>query len=109
MANYQVKEVKSGVNEETFSQQTRLRTEDTDVKLACAEVRGGTEAAMTGESAEVAQDEWAVGTACYMCHACTNFGVHGKEGRPCAKGLSDLINRRHKVRKSAHAARRKSV
>jgi hypothetical protein len=51
-------------------------------------------------------DEWAVGSACYMCHTCTNFGVQGTEGRPCAKGLSDLIKRRSKVRMDAQVARR---
>jgi hypothetical protein len=48
-------------------------------------------------------DEWAVGSACYMCHTCTNFGVQGAEGRPCAKGLSDLIKRRSLARKNAKA------
>ena len=109
MANLQENEVMSGVNEGRFSQLPRIRPEEAAGDLACAEVMEGTGTALDDTSAETTQDEWAVGTACYMCHACTNFGVHGKEGRPCAKGLSDLINRRHKARKSAHAALRRGV
>jgi hypothetical protein len=57
-------------------------------------------------SADSTLDEWAVGSACYMCHTCTNFGVQGSEGRPCAKGLSDLIKRRSRVRMNIQASRR---
>ena len=64
------------------------------------------EEALSGTIAENALDEWAVGSACYMCHTCTNFGVQGAEGRPCAKGLSDLIKRRSKARMKVQAARR---
>ncbi len=54
--------------------------------------------------AEIALDEWAVGTACYMCHACTNFGVHGKEVRPCARGLNEIITRRQQARSLRRSA-----
>jgi hypothetical protein len=53
-------------------------------------------------------DEWAVGSACYMCHTCTNFGVQGEEGRPCAKGLSDLIKRRSRARLTMQVTRRET-
>lgn len=56
-------------------------------------------------STDSALDEWAVGSACYMCHSCTNFGVQGSEGRPCAKGLSDLIKRRSRARMNIQASR----
>ncbi len=42
---------------------------------------------------EVEVEEWAVETSCYLCYAqCVNFGVHGQGGgRPCAKGMADVI------------------
>jgi len=61
---------------------------------------------MTSSIVGSSLDEWAVGSACYMCHTCTNFGVQGTEGRPCAKGLSDLIKRRSKARMDAQVTRR---
>lgn len=51
------------------------------------------------------EEEWAVETACYLCYAqCVNFGVQGKGGRPCAKGVSDIIKQRHKLRLERKAA-----
>jgi len=106
--NIQVNEAAYGVDEDRFMPWPRLwREEDAD-DLTRTEA-GGPEAAAAGRLDELAHEEWAVGSACYMCHSCTNFGVHGKEGRPCAKGLSDLIKRRQKARLSAQAARRKGV
>jgi hypothetical protein len=97
--NTRVNEATYRIDEDRFSAWPRFWMEE----------GRGAEEATAGISDEIAHEEWAVGSACYMCHACTNFGVHGKEGRPCAKGLSDLINRRHKARLSAQAARRKGV
>ena len=98
MENIQVNEAAHGVDEDRFMPRPRLwREED------------GEEEVTAGRLDEFVHEEWAVGSACYMCHACTNFGVHGKEGRPCAKGLSDLIKRRQRARLSAQAARRTGV
>jgi hypothetical protein len=56
-------------------------------------------------AADAAEEEWAVETSCYLCYAqCVNFGVHGKGGRPCAKGVSDYINQRHRLRRDRRAA-----
>ena len=108
MENIQVDETEFRVDEDSFMPWPRVWKEEEADDLAHTEEGGGVES-MAGGSGEIAHDEWAVGTACYMCHACTNFGVHGKDGRPCAKGLSDLIKRRQKARLSAQAARRKGV
>jgi len=97
--NTKLNETAYGADEDRFSTWPRFRTEE----------GGGAEAAAAGRSEEIVHEEWAVGSACYMCHACTNFGVHGKDGRPCAKGLSDLIKRRQKARLGAQAARRKGA
>ena len=52
-----------------------------------------------GNSSDITQD---IGTACYLCHGqCGNFGVHGREGRPCARGVNEIINRRRRARKNA--------
>jgi len=38
-------------------------------------------------------------TACYLCHGqCSNFGVHGKSVRPCAKGVSSILARHRQAR-----------
>jgi hypothetical protein len=107
--NIQVNEAAYGVDEDRFMPWPRVWKEEEADGLADTEEGGGGEAATAGRPNEIAHEEWAVGSACYMCHSCTNFGVHGKEGRPCAKGLSDLIKRRQKARLSAQAARRKGV
>jgi hypothetical protein len=107
--NIQVNEAAYGVDENQFMPWPRLWREEEADDLTHSEEGGGAEALSAGSSDEIAHEEWAVGSACYMCHSCTNFGVHGKEGRPCAKGLSDLIKRRQKGRLSAQAARRKGV
>ena len=109
MEDIQVSETVYGADEERFMPWPRLwREEDAD-DLARTEEGGGVETVTAGRPDEIAHEEWAVGSACYMCHSCTNFGVHGKDGRPCAKGLSDLIKRRQKARLSAQAARRKGA
>ena len=107
MENIQVNETTYGVDEDRFMPWPRLWREEEADDLTCTEE--GREAEAAGGPDELAHEEWAVGSACYMCHSCTNFGVHGKDGRPCAKGLSDLIKRRQKARLSAQAARRKGV
>lgn len=67
-----------------------------------------TEAAMQ-EAARVAaeinldgyDDAPDVVTACYLCHGqCSNFGVHGKSVRPCAKGVSSILARHRQARLS---------
>ena len=58
---------------------------------------------LTDASGEFEQD---ITTACYLCHGqCANFGVHGKSVRPCAKGVTDIINRRREARASARLSR----
>ena len=100
METNQRNEAPHEVVEDRISPQPRFwREEEADELVA-----GGGEAVTPDGAGEIVHEEWAVGSACYMCHSCTNFGVHGKEGRPCAKGLSDLINRRHKLRRGAKAA-----
>ncbi len=43
-------------------------------------------------------------TACYLCHGqCANFGVHGKVVRPCARGMTEIINRRRVARRNSQA------
>lgn len=64
--------------------------------------------ASPGEQSSVAEaaEDWAVETSCYLCYAqCVNFGVHGKGGgRPCAKGVADIIEQRHQRRRAAREA-----
>lgn len=47
------------------------------------------------------EDAPEVVTACYLCHGqCSNFGVHGKSIRPCAKGVSSILARHRQLRLS---------
>ena len=65
-----------------------------------AEASGGVEMAASGESTEFAQE---IGTACYLCYGqCVNFGVQGERGRPCARGVTALVERRRKARARLH-------
>lgn len=58
---------------------------------------------LTDVPGEFEQD---ITTACYLCHGqCANFGVHGKGVRPCAKGVSEIINRRREARITARINR----
>lgn len=52
-------------------------------------------------SLEGMEDDPDVVTACYLCHGqCTNFGVHGKSVRPCAKGVASILARHRQARLS---------
>lgn len=45
------------------------------------------------------EDDPDIVTACYLCHGqCSNFGVHGKAVRPCAKGVSSILARHRQAR-----------
>jgi len=47
------------------------------------------------------EDDPDVVTACYLCHGqCSNFGVHGKTVRPCAKGVTSILARHRQARLS---------
>ncbi|MBE0596446.1 MAG: hypothetical protein IH614_04170 [Desulfuromonadales bacterium] len=50
------------------------------------------------DGSEATEIDDVIGTACYLCHGCVNFGVHGKELRPCAQSVSEIINRRRRAR-----------
>ena len=58
-----------------------------------------------GEADEAADRE--IGTACYLCYGqCVNLGVQGAKGRPCARGFSEIIDRRRRARSGAKGDRR---
>lgn len=45
-------------------------------------------------------------TACYLCHGqCANFGVHGNGVRPCARGVTSILERCRKGRSRAGSTR----
>jgi hypothetical protein len=80
--------------------QSNLWREETDG----AAVRPAAEAT-NGDVDDLGQD---IGTACYLCHGqCGNFGVQGREGRPCARGVNEIINRRRRARLIAQPDGRK--
>lgn len=44
-------------------------------------------------------DAQEIGTACYLCYGqCVNYGVQGPNGRPCARGVTGIIERRRMAR-----------
>jgi hypothetical protein len=95
MADVLVNGSVSGVDGDRFSLQPLLRLEETTGEFVQREGAG-----------VPFNEEQDISTACYLCHGqCANFGVHGKGVRPCARGVTDIINRRREARQHTRSER----